>query len=1420
MKIKKLGLGVILLAGAFVFTSCGKKNTAKENNNDNGDVTSVSTTTDTSTNNGQSTTTQEPSLPSQVSITIDEIDSKSVLNTIYEDFKKPKLPTSYVELVRDVFKNSLNLDEDVQKAMVTDVDCLSAKGVEIADGKENPFLMDSAQKLSSDEAYIGNALTPVIVNLANYVDDLIDYETNIHNEISNPKYYFYTTKDNQTFFIIQIESKDGSNKDLIVINGDGVGSYINYAEHDYKFETVLEEKGKLTEDDKEILNSQPYIKYNNDGCQYKIVDYTVTELTVPGSYRTVPFNDIDLNDLDKCDNLEAINLNGSNKYKVIDGALYNKDATELLYYPKAKKDLEYTLPSTIKTIGEGVLSKNKYIESIILSEGITKIPDYFLANSNISKIALPSSVTTIGKSIFKGCKNLKEITVPFMGANEDSTSSLLYFFSKEEVEGMNKYDSDNGSYYIPSIEKLTITKKLSGESALNGLEGSLKELTFSDTITNLDSSVFNENLTALETINVDGLTTIPSRAFPNLPNLKNVYGKNIKTVSDYAFETNTTLENFPFDNVTSIGDYAFASTNIDAVESESILTVGQYAFNECKKLTTVDLKNATSVGQYAFFNTTSLSSASFASLETLETCFVSSDNGRMITTLNLPSMKILNNKALYNISTKSNIDVSNVTDIDVDAFRLFVSSTSELNFSSITSLPKLGKFSGNTYTTAFQGCNVKTVKFPNLTYMPYLLFYNSQVKNVYLDKVEAINYEGFYDCSTLVSLVAPKATIAGTRCFCNCSNLSTLQLGKLTSIGIYSFKGCNKITTVDISGVTSIPERAFYNCNLLNNIDTSNATSIDAAAFASCSSLTSVNLINVTTVGDSAFESCTSLASIGTYNKLATVGKSAFMNTRITKFSSKVVTSLGEKAFALCDKLTTLELTVTSIPASLCSNCYLLETVNFSKATSIASGVFGGCLSIKSLKLPLINSYTASLFGTYSYNFTNAYIELGVTELTDVVLSDVKLFNEIKLANITSIGEKAFEKNTKITSINCGSVTTIGNYCFNGCTNLSSISLPSLSSIGYDSFFGTAITSFTNTKITSIPTRAFYGCNYLTDISFSSATSVGSEAFEYCKTLKNVSLPKVTTASSYAFYGCYALEEISLPLLTKIEGYAFANTSALTSVSFPKVTSLAKYAFKDSSLKTIELPAIETIPQGCFQNTQFETIKLRALKTIPVEAFKGLTTLKTVDISSVTEVGNTAFQSCRNLSSVSGSNITRVGDYSFQYTAIYSMPSKKIQSIGTNAFYECKSLSLSVYSEWTDYLTSIASGAFQSCTSITGLKFTNSSISIGASAFYGCTGITSVYMPSSATINSGAFSSLSGHQVRITGTNSATLISNTSTIDSWGGIFSKCASVVCEDLRPKNLSGSVLVNTTYFDYKDLKSVNNGVTTYNYVGTRK
>ncbi len=115
-----------------------------------------------------------------------------------------------------------------------------------------------------------------------------------------------------------------------------------------------------------------------------------------------------------CTSLEGVLADINNtKYMSVDGVLYNKNGTTLIYYPDAKSLTSFNVPDKVTSIGEYSFSSCTALESVNIPLGVTRIGTYAFSDCTALKnIAIPESVTSIDSSAFYCCKALTEITVP------------------------------------------------------------------------------------------------------------------------------------------------------------------------------------------------------------------------------------------------------------------------------------------------------------------------------------------------------------------------------------------------------------------------------------------------------------------------------------------------------------------------------------------------------------------------------------------------------------------------------------------------------------------------------------------------------------------------------------------------------------------------------------------------------------------------------------------------------------------------------------------------------------------------------------------------------------------------------------------------------------------------------------------------
>ena len=510
------------------------------------------------------------------------------------------------------------------------------------------------------------------------------------------------------------------------------------------------------------------------------------------------------------------------------------------------------------------------------------------------------------------------------------------------------------------------------------------------------------------------------------------------------------------------------------------------------------------------------------------------------------------------------------------------------------------------------------------------------------------------------------------------------------------------------------------------------------------------------------------------------------------------VTSIGEKAFYLCDNLTSVTIpnSVTSIGSSAFYSCSGLTSIDIpSSVTSIGMYAFQSCSGLTSITIP--SSVTS--MGSWLFGYCR--------DLVSVTLPD----------NTTSIGAGFFYQCTSLSSVTIpNKVTSIGNSSFYECKGLTSLTLPnSLTSIDYQAFYGcTGLTSITlPNSVRTIESNAFSGCTGFTSVTIGSGVKyIYGNAFSGCKNLMNVYClaENVPSTNSNAFKDSYP-ENITLHVPeTYIEAYKakepwnkfkdIVDLNAITpdnpeTISNPvevngiyyNIVLKAKAAEVTSSPTgysgAVSIPSsvtyggvaysVTSIGEKAFYTCQgLTSVSIpNSVTSIGSSAFYSCSGLTSIDIpSSVTSIGMYAFQSCSGLTSITiPSSVTSMGSWLFGYCrdlVSVTLPDNTT-SIGAGFFYQCTSLSSVTI---PNKVTSIGNSSFYECKGLTSLTLPNSLTSIDYQAFYGCTGLTSITLPNSVrTIESNAFSGC-------TGFTSVTIGSGVKYI--YGNAFSGCKNLM------------------------------------------
>ena len=96
--------------------------------------------------------------------------------------------------------------------------------------------------------------------------------------------------------------------------------------------------------------------------------------------------------------LQSVTVASDNAYLLAEnGVIFNKDKTELLWYPCGKPDTSYTVPASVISLEWSSFNKVAALSSVTLPNGLKRIENYvFCGCPNLTTLNLPSSLEFIG----------------------------------------------------------------------------------------------------------------------------------------------------------------------------------------------------------------------------------------------------------------------------------------------------------------------------------------------------------------------------------------------------------------------------------------------------------------------------------------------------------------------------------------------------------------------------------------------------------------------------------------------------------------------------------------------------------------------------------------------------------------------------------------------------------------------------------------------------------------------------------------------------------------------------------------------------------------------------------------------------------------------------------------------------------------
>jgi len=122
---------------------------------------------------------------------------------------------------------------------------------------------------------------------------------------------------------------------------------------------------------------------------------------------------IDSDAFECCTGLKEFIISEQNaNFSVIDGVLFNKDKTSLIFCPNSKLGI-YTVPNSVTSIGNNAFQRCTGLTSITIPNSVTSIENLaFWGCTGLTNVTIGNSVTSIGAYAFWGCTGLTSVTTP------------------------------------------------------------------------------------------------------------------------------------------------------------------------------------------------------------------------------------------------------------------------------------------------------------------------------------------------------------------------------------------------------------------------------------------------------------------------------------------------------------------------------------------------------------------------------------------------------------------------------------------------------------------------------------------------------------------------------------------------------------------------------------------------------------------------------------------------------------------------------------------------------------------------------------------------------------------------------------------------------------------------------------------------
>lgn len=495
--------------------------------------------------------------------------------------------------------------------------------------------------------------------------------------------------------------------------------------------------------------------------------------------------------------------------------------------------------TSVTTIEKDAFYGCRSLVSIVIPEGVTSIKaDAFRNCVALASLLLPETITTIEKDAFFNCKNIVSIVLP------DNLETL----------------GDGAFYQCTGLTSISLGHKLTsiGGQTFYNCEN-LSSIILPDNLETIGAFAF-QGCTGLTSIDIpNSVTTICNQAFKDCSNVTSItIGSGVETIDDSFFGCRkVTSMTFHCKEIGSWSNYYYCSSAIKEITiGDEVTAINDQAFEKCKALTSVTIpNNVTSIGSQAFRDCTALTKL------TLGTGLTTIDDYAFCGCSNLKAVIIPENVTKIGYAAFHSCDFTAIT------IPASVETIGDIAFAYCKNLTMI-TLHCKTVGTAFKGLETlqEVMLGDEVTDIAKNAFYNcTSLQKINLtEHITSIGDDAFYGCKALTEIGTINTTTVKDW-FASCTELEAVTFGSnVREIGNYTFSSCANLKRIDFSeGLQSIGERVFADCpNVQEIILPSSLTSVGSYAFGKMPIKELVLPQSLTTIASSAFRSFAELERI------------------------------------------------------------------------------------------------------------------------------------------------------------------------------------------------------------------------------------------------------------------------------------------------------------------------------------------------------------------------------------------------------------------------------------------------------------------------------------------------------------------------------------------------------------------------------